>query len=241
MQIYRTLENLQRPVSTWDDFLVFLTVQKLDSESVKAWEQHLGSSKELPTWAQLQEFLVTRLLSLQAYEKSRNMKIMSHSHQSSIKAHYHSKSGESSALVQKQCPICTEKHYVGTCPQYFNKTSQQRIELIKKHKLCYNCLGPHRALQCKSTKRCQNCAAKHHTTIHQAYNLKTKARNPSKESHEATSQQEDKQVLHSSIKQKINMPSVLLATALVKIITKTGMTSTARVLIDPGSEISLVV
>lgn len=163
---------------------------------------------------------------------------MPQSHQSSIKTHYHNKSEESGVLAQKQCLICIDKHYARACSQYFNKTSQQRLELIRKHKLCYNCLGPYRALQCKSTRRCQNCAAKHHTTIHQVYNLKTKAKNTSKES-QATPQQEEKQVLHSSIKQKINMPSVLLATALVKIITKTDITSTARVLIDPGSEISL--
>lgn len=37
-QIYRTLETLGRPVQTWDDILVFITVQRLDSESVRAWE-----------------------------------------------------------------------------------------------------------------------------------------------------------------------------------------------------------
>ena len=64
MQIYRTLETLQRPVHHWDDFLVFISVQRLDAESVKAWENHLGSSKEPPTWHQFSEFLVTRMLSL---------------------------------------------------------------------------------------------------------------------------------------------------------------------------------
>jgi len=62
MQIYRTLETLHRPVETWDDFLVFIAVQRLDSESVKAWEHHLRSSKEPPTWKQFSEFLITRLL-----------------------------------------------------------------------------------------------------------------------------------------------------------------------------------
>jgi len=77
MQIYRTLNNLQRPVTHWDDFLVYITVQKLDSESIKAWEQHLGASKNMPTWSQFQDFLVCRLLSLQAYEKSRTGKTSS--------------------------------------------------------------------------------------------------------------------------------------------------------------------
>lgn len=48
MEIYRTLENLEHPVSSWNDFLVYITVQKLGSDSVKAWEHLLGSTKELP-------------------------------------------------------------------------------------------------------------------------------------------------------------------------------------------------
>jgi len=43
MQNYCTLETLKRPVNTWDDIFVFITVQRLDPESVKAWEHHLKS------------------------------------------------------------------------------------------------------------------------------------------------------------------------------------------------------
>lgn len=50
MEIYRTLENLKRPIEHWDDFLVFIVSQRLDSDSVKAWEQLLGSAREPPTW-----------------------------------------------------------------------------------------------------------------------------------------------------------------------------------------------
>lgn len=106
-------------------------------------------------WSQLQEFLVSHLFSLQAYEKFRN------------KAHYHGKSRDEDVTDQNSCLICAGKYFVGTCTQYNNKTAQQRLELkhkLKKHKLCYNYLGRHRSLQCKSTRHCQNCAAKHHTT-----------------------------------------------------------------------------
>ncbi|KYN21888.1 hypothetical protein ALC57_05730 [Trachymyrmex cornetzi] len=70
-QIYRTLETLGRPVNSWDDFLIFIMIQRMDSESVKAWEQHIGSSRELPTWKQFMEFLITRVVTLQNYEKAR--------------------------------------------------------------------------------------------------------------------------------------------------------------------------
>lgn len=72
METHRTLETLNRPVHAWDDFLVFMMVQRLDAESVKAWEHHLGSSKKSPSWNQFREFLMTRMLPLQAFEKSQS-------------------------------------------------------------------------------------------------------------------------------------------------------------------------
>lgn len=46
MQIYRTIEALQRPIQYWDDVLVFFTAQRLDSESIEAWENLAGVSTE---------------------------------------------------------------------------------------------------------------------------------------------------------------------------------------------------
>lgn len=69
MQIYRSFETLQRPVAHWDDFLVYIATQRLDADSVKAWEQQLGSTRDPPTWAQFSDFLLTRLRSLQVLKK----------------------------------------------------------------------------------------------------------------------------------------------------------------------------
>ncbi|XP_024873274.1 uncharacterized protein LOC112455532 [Temnothorax curvispinosus] len=158
LQIYRTLETLQRPVDKWDDFLVFMTVQKLDSESVKAWENKLGSSKIPPSWQELNEFLITRLFSLQAHEKSQVG--------NTAKTHYQGTSGDNASSNTSVCPICKEKHFIVKCPKYINETIAQKLALIAKHKLCYNCLGKHRVANCKVTKRCRTCSKKHHTTIH---------------------------------------------------------------------------
>lgn len=171
-QTYRTLETLQRPVQAWDDFLVFIAVQRLDSESVKAWEHHLGLSKEPPTWNQFSEFLFTRLHSLQTFEKFRGGKTASHFHQHPAKSHYQRKTKDSnpsssSSSYSRRCSICSEKHYTSACPQYISKTIPQRLAIIQKSKLCYNCLGPHRVTACRITKRCHMCGRKHHTTIHQ--------------------------------------------------------------------------
>lgn len=63
------------------------------------------------------------------------------------------------------CPLCQSSHYLAKCDQYLAKNQQKR-ELILKHRRCFNCLGPHAASKCTSTRRCLKCGKKHHTTIH---------------------------------------------------------------------------
>lgn len=165
-QIYRTLKTLQRPVDIWDDFLVFIAVQRLDFESVKLWENHLGSSKEPPSWNQFTDFLVTRLLLLQAFEKSHTEKVVSRIHPS-FKTHYQGKVDNNVLTNSGTCALCSSKHFIAYCPQYKGKTVSQRLAVVEKFKFCFNCLGPHRSSLCRITKRCQKCGRKHHTTIHQ--------------------------------------------------------------------------
>jgi len=175
-QIYRTLESLGRPVAFWDDFLIFVITRKLDSESVKAWEQQLGASKEPPKWHQFSEFMVTRFLTLQAYERARSGKAALTQHPKAAKVHHHSNSkGTKSEKVHK-CGICTGQHYTASCAQYQLKPVKRKLELIQKHKLCYNCLGNHRSSLCRVTKRCQRCGRKHHTSIHQTSSQTSKSK-----------------------------------------------------------------
>lgn len=166
MQIHRTLETLKRPIQHWDDFFVFIAVQRLDSDSVKVWEQHLGSVKEAPTWNQFSEFLITRLLSLQAFEKSRTGKSGTLSNQNSFKSHFQGKVKEKHSNKSSSCTLCSSNHYITSCPQYNAKSASQRREILKQHNLCYNCLGSHRVANCRITKRCLKCGHKHHTTIY---------------------------------------------------------------------------
>jgi len=168
IQIYRTLETLNRPIACWDDFLIFIISRKLDSESIKIWEQHLGASREPPKWHQFTEFMLTRFLTLQAYERSLTGKAKLTPNPKTAKVHYQGKSKESMNSKINKCSICSGQHYVALCTQYQNKPLKQKLELIQKHKLCYNCLGNHKISLCRITKRCQKCGKKHHTTIHQA-------------------------------------------------------------------------
>lgn len=192
-QIYRTLETLERLVSACDNFFVHAAVQRLDSESVRAWEHYLGSSKEPPTWTQFTEFLFTRLHSLQAFEKSRGGKSAP---PASAKAHFHGKpsiAGSSNI----SCPLCSSNHYLASCSQYSAKNTQQRLALISKYKLCHNCLGSHRVSACRVGKRCLKCGRKHHTSIHPHHTKTTGSSSNTPHSTEpiaSTSASADKQI-----------------------------------------------
>lgn len=246
MQIYRTFETLKRPINKWDDFLVFIAVQRLDPDSVKAWEHHLGSSKEPPTWSQFNEFITTRLLSLQAFEKSRMGKASASTHQNTAKSHFQGKMKDTHSNKPSSCLLCSSHHYIANCPQYSSKTIQQRLALINKNKLCFNCLGSHKVSACRITKRCLKCGHKHHTTIHQGTNSKTTATNvnsagsTAENSKSTGSKQTENHVLHSSINQRSISSTVLLATAQILVVGPNNDIVKARALIDQGSEVSLI-
>lgn len=86
MEVVQAL-NLGRPVDNWDDWLVFGTTQKLDAVSHKEWEMKIGSSKELPTFEQLREFLEQRIGVLEAIDVSDRKAQPSKSTKAEIQSH----------------------------------------------------------------------------------------------------------------------------------------------------------
>lgn len=194
-------------------------------------------SKEPPTWTQFSDFLITRLLSLQAFEKSRTGKPSTSSNQSSFKLHFQGKSKNTHSQKPSLCTLCSSSHYITSCPQYNAKSVPQRKEILKKYNLCFNCLGSHRVSACRITKRCLKWGQKHHTTIHQKEAAKSTISDSTSTTNPAAT---DTHVLQVSCRcQPINS-GVLLATAQVLAVSSSGETVKVRALIDQGSEISLV-
>ena len=66
VEAVRALENLGRPVEHWNDWLVFITANRLDSTTRKDWEDSLCVSTDPPTFNQLQIFLEGRIRTLEA-------------------------------------------------------------------------------------------------------------------------------------------------------------------------------
>ena len=59
-------------------------------------------------------------------------------------------------------------HYLGRCPELKKLPLDKRLEIVKKHSLCFNCFYKHKLNDCRSEKRCMqdNFGQKHHSSLH---------------------------------------------------------------------------
>lgn len=166
-QNIRTLKTLNQPIEHWDSILIYLTIRCLDSASVRAWEMELGSTTDNPKLSQLYQFILCRMRSLQALDRASTI-ILPLPVQVKAKSYFlqGTVNPSTATSVNKNCAICLQSHQTMRCPEYSFKSRDHKLELIKKHSLCYNCLGSHLSNACPSPRRCLKCGKKHHTTIH---------------------------------------------------------------------------
>lgn len=63
-----------------------------------------------------------------------------------------------------ECVYCQgEDHRPSKCTLLTSPEECNKLLITKK--LCFNCTGPHKYLECRSISKCQNCGKWHHTSI----------------------------------------------------------------------------
>lgn len=120
---------------------------------------------------------------------------------------------------------CQPGHLLIHCPQFNEKTPNERHQIIKDLKRCFSCFSTHKASECKNQKKCSVCGGKHYTLLHfpEAAEMVTSA-------HVTVAASETKGL----------GTSVLLATAAVEIQAANGGTFTVRALLDCTSQSSFI-
>lgn len=222
--------------------IINILTQKLDKETHKVYEQSLINPKEEQKLEEFFSFIEKRFQVLEVVNimKRSNTTINENKKQTS----------ES----RKKCLCCDEAHALYKCDKFKNLKVQERRTFVNEKQLCILCLqSNHRYNECFLKKMCSECGRKHNDLLHYKIdeNKQQKREKPAERKVFATitdiSECEDDgvnddiedEMLHFAFKQS-HSNSKLLATALVKIQTPTGLSEPIRVLIDHASTASFI-
>lgn len=246
-----TLKSLDVKVDSWDPILIYLISTKLPEETIAHWEQSLKSHRELPSWSQLDEFLLNRIEVVERISSIKSTKErISLPSFSPAQSSYKTQTYTSQEKLNPSCPACGNDHSIRTCSEFRKFSTQERIDFAFKHKMCNNCLSDaHFKSKCKSKSSCLRCRRRHHTLLHldasnedtsnggnsehfntNAFNSKNRAIIQDTSS-PSTSKQSFK--VHANVSH--NNETILLRTALVEIEHNREL-FTVRALLDSGSQ-----
>ncbi|XP_029055129.2 uncharacterized protein LOC114882407 [Osmia bicornis bicornis] len=228
------------------------------------WETAIGSTSDPPTFAQLTTFFTSRLRALETVEGASSSsasttniieapkqgKRTSVNSTRRVKAHATHTAGEGA----RKCLICQKDYFILFCPTFKRMNPRDRKQLVTEKRLCYNCLAPHSSQACKSTKGCQVCVGKHHTSLHSTFEQSSAARSSlSKQVPDSSRETIDdpQQEPSASVSEKVThytmtscsvtcAVSVILATAELMLESDQERRAVVRALIDPCSEVSLM-
>lgn len=237
-----------------------MVVSKLDQESHKQWEYQISlMSDELPTWTQLIEFLESRFRGLEMIESSKTSnKYASQATKQTVKT----KAFNATVQEEKKnnittCPCCNGSHHICHCKQFGTKSVQERTDFVQSKRLCFNCLGSAHAVKyCRQTTNCRKCGRRHHTLLHVTKDLGDATSNTTTPSITTMATERAQQpiatakaiatpsdtpiVVNFSKDEQHQSYNVLLATAMIKAKSRSGIKYVIRALLDQGSQASFV-
>lgn len=165
----RALTALGRPSDQWDDLLVYIFVEYMDSETRRYWE--LSLADEMPTFAQLRAFVEKRCRSLEAagatYKSQSHSRPIASSSSTSTQYKPRALVGTSEQSVAPTCPMCkTGSHFVFACPQFHRLNVGLRYREAQNLGICFNCLRTGHFTSNCTARPCKTCQARHHTLLH---------------------------------------------------------------------------
>lgn len=153
----RSLETLEQKVEGFSTIMfAYILSQKLDINTKLWWERNLKKDS-LPNLPELLEFLKDYARTLNAS----NVNIKRNPYKTSSMV-----SGITEKNVQK-CNACNkENHNIYKCSKFLNFNVRDRVDLVKKQNLCFNCLRKnHSVRDCSSHSSCNKCNKKHHSLL----------------------------------------------------------------------------
>ena len=136
------------------------------------------------------------------------------------------------------CVFCKGPHSAHTCNVVTDH--QQRLEIVKRDNLCFNCLAHHKVSNCTSRFRCRKCQRRHHTSLCNGGKTTKPASSPvtsDTQTVQGDSTQASAYVIPTANQ---NATSICLLKTAIAPIQSDTMKCTANILFDEGAQRSFI-
>ncbi|XP_055714780.1 uncharacterized protein LOC129808901 [Phlebotomus papatasi] len=163
--VLRSLKSLS--LTGGDHWVIYIVKEKLDPESNKLWSRE--TKGKIPTFQEFNTFLIDRIRELQSFSQS------STKPKSSTGKPSTSQPTKTSVLVNatssSNCPCCNNSHKLFQCLRFKALSPLDRLSLVRKHRMCRNCISDtHYTKDCKA-RGCASCNSKHNSLLHDSFNV----------------------------------------------------------------------
>lgn len=226
-EIICTLKNLGEPTEKWNSVVVFVIAQRLPTETAALWENQTARNESIPLLEELEIFLENRFRTIEMIEKRAAYKSNQFNankrnfNKVEYKCNVVENKNDNENKNSRKCPMCNHDHSIFSCHAFNQLLPMQRLEQVKKLRLCTLCLQAHPFKECKSNWSCFKCHKKHNTVLHIEQNT-------------------DNATATHVANARVSNAHVVLATAMIRVKASNGQYMHCRALIDQGSMTSIV-
>ncbi|XP_055623691.1 uncharacterized protein LOC129767095 [Toxorhynchites rutilus septentrionalis] len=258
----RALAKLGENIYEWDTPLVCMMCYKLDPMTLRAWEEY-ATTNDQDDYEHCIEYLYQRLRILQTVSSEIQHRSQVTTDKPTEFSQFPRRYPPPKAIANVAAPntntninfptciACPESHYLYQCPTFQTIPVSQRIELVSKKGLCWNCFKTsHVARSCDSKYSCRHCHERHHTLLHQSANPVQPSKMLSStalstQALPAANMADPNGTTHPN--NEVSVPvqhhssnTVFLSTIIFYITDKFGNEHQARALIDSGSQSNFI-
>lgn len=149
-----------------DEIVVHVLENKIPKVTLEKWEATLDRN-EFPKVDQIYEFLYKTAVCASKRERMKSGEMQGRSCEAAIKRRYPGAANKAFVInTARGCIMCkNKKHPLFLCDKFKALSVMERIETVRKAKICYNCLRSHRDQACKFSN-CTICNKRHNTLLH---------------------------------------------------------------------------
>ena len=200
----QSLESLDITGATYSVILTPLVLHRLP-ESVRLEWARTGEGRENDLKALLQ-FL---LQEIQRRERSRTFqqKEPPKAENRPTAAALHSNSSDEKSF--NHCRVCSCRHRTDRCFRFRDLDKFQRKEKCKEKGLCFVCLEPHLARDCRSELKCPECNGHHYRLLCINNKRPTKTGSPNRNQNQPQNKPESPVNLHANLVKKSGRQTML--------------------------------